>query len=246
MTIKQWQPSDGIEALFMPKRTIGPSHYSVTGRVSSVKNGTGRAAESPLEQDFLTLLEFDDQVSRYGVQPITIHWKNADGKSQRYTPDVLVLYQTTSPHSIPLYPPTIFEVKPRDLLIRDWVKFRPKYKAAMAWSRSNGFRFKFVTDLQIRTPYLQNARFLLRYREKFVTKDEVLDSNRHVILRESLRTLGRATPRSLLQYVTEAPKLQLELIPMIWQMMHIGVITADLTQPLNMNTTIWLKRGDAL
>lgn len=226
----------------MPKRIIGPSHYSATGRVSSHKNGLSRDAESGLEQDFLVLLEFDNQVARYAVQPITIQWETKEGQLRKYTPDILVLYHTKMVDSLPIFPPTIFEVKPRKILKRDWEVFKPKFKAAMAWARENGFRFKLITDEQIWTPYLENVRFLTRYRENSSTKNEVFDRSRHIALREALRKLELATPQSLLSFLTESRQFRLELIPMIWQLMHSGVIAADLTKPLNMNTAIWLKK----
>ncbi|MCH8618032.1 TnsA endonuclease N-terminal domain-containing protein [Undibacterium sp. TS12] len=227
----------------MPKRVIGPSHYSVTGRVPSAKNGSGRDAESGLEQDFLLLLEFDRAVARYGVQPMTVHWQTDAGQKRQYTPDVLVIYHYAHLQMVPLHPPTIFEVKPAAVLKRDWEKLRPKFKSAMKWAREYGFRFKIITDTQIRTPYLNNVRFLTRFSERSLTRDESRDPVKHVALREALKKVSVSTPKELLRLVTSNEQQQLELIPMMWQMMHIGVIDADLTKPLNMNTPIWYCSG---
>lgn len=239
---KQWQPTDGIEGLLVPKRIIKPSYYSVIGRAPSPKNRSSQQSESQLEQDFLVLLEFDRQVARYGVQPITIRWSPASGRTEQYTPDVVVVYHTQI-NSGPILPPTLFEVKPRQILQRDWGLLRPKYSAATAWSREHGFRFKLITDVQIRTPYLNNVRFLSRYRERAIIRNEELDTQRHIFLREALRKLNQSTPNALLRFVTDKQNLQLELIPILWQMMYIGTICADLSKPLSMSTPIWLRKG---
>ena len=223
----------------MSKRTIKPSHYSFTGRVPSAKNRNSRQAESQLEQDFLVLLEFQKDVARFGVQPITIRWMGVKGRIERYTPDVVVFYHTRM-DSKPIYLPTLFEVKPYAILKRDWTLLRPKYRAATSWARERDFRFKLITDVQIRTPYLQNVRFLSRYSEGVLWSNGHWDAHRHISLRETLRKLGTSTPSYLLDAITNCKNVQLELIPILWQMMHIGVIAADLTKPLNMNTPIWL------
>jgi hypothetical protein len=239
-----WLPSDGIEGLFMPKRKIKPSHFSVTGYFPSAKNGGSRETESQLEQDFLLLLEFDRQVARYGVQPISIKWHTSEGHVRKYTPDVVVLYHTNFDTMMPIHFPTLYEVKSVSELRRNWHEMRPKYKAVMKWARENGFRFKFVTDTQIRTPYLENIRFLTRYSEHILTADDRLDPHRHLLLRETLKEIGISTPKALLHKISSDRHRRLELIPMLWQMMHIGVIQSDLTKPLNMSTPIWLRRLD--
>ena len=57
-----------------PARRVRPSKCANTGFHSSRKNGRGGDSESALEHDFLTLLEFDDRVERYEVQPIILKW----------------------------------------------------------------------------------------------------------------------------------------------------------------------------
>lgn len=49
--------------------------------------------ESILEEDFLTLLEFDRTVDRYEVQPVTVQYTDAEGKPRHYTLDVLIHYR---------------------------------------------------------------------------------------------------------------------------------------------------------
>jgi len=226
----------------MPKREIGPSHYGPNGYMPSLKNGAGRPTESMLEQDFLVLLEFDPEVSRYGVQPIQIKWTPTGETARRYTPDVLVTYHPVAPDWRPKHPPTIYEVKPHEILKRDWKILRPKFKAIMKWARSNGFRFKLITDKQIRGTYLKNARFLLRFRSRYRTRNYELDIHRHVILRDALHKIGSSTPAKLLEHVTRVPVQQRELIPTLWLLIIQEVILVDLHLPLTMNSMIWINK----
>lgn len=74
----------------MPVRTIPKSYRNVTGIAASTKSVGAAQFESPLERDFIALLEFSPDVVRYEVQPVTIDWMDPQGKARSYTPDVLV------------------------------------------------------------------------------------------------------------------------------------------------------------
>lgn len=91
----------------MPVRNIPKNYRNVTG-VAAHRKAVGKAMfESTLERDFLTLLEFNQSVDSFEVQPLTIHWVDGANKERIYTPDVLVYYH----HD--LNPPTLYEVKYR-------------------------------------------------------------------------------------------------------------------------------------
>lgn len=101
----------------MPVRKIPTNRRSITGLVSSRKNDRMTGFESSLERDFLLLLDFDRNVERYEEQPVTIRYRDREGKRRTYTPDVLVLYRQnlTGRDTCPL----LCEVKYRaDLLTR--------------------------------------------------------------------------------------------------------------------------------
>lgn len=231
----------------MPMRSIKPSVYSITSMHASVKNGTGQQAESSLEHDFLTILEFDPRVYRYGVQPITIHWKDKNGRPRRYTPDVLVIYSSYES----LYgsgKPTLFEVKPSEVLKAKWDELRPKFKGAMGWAMENGYRFKLITEKQIRTPYLNNASFLLRYQQKFMPNNGGLDTARFHMIRQKLFELQNTTPRELLNSISSRPEYQAEILPWLWNLIgRPNIVGVDLHKPLTMSSRIWtLDRPETL
>lgn len=74
----------------MPVRKIPKNYLFVTGGYSSRKNEEMDAFESLLEKDYLLLLDFDDGVEAFEVQPVRIP---VAGVPKGYVPDVLVKYR---------------------------------------------------------------------------------------------------------------------------------------------------------
>jgi hypothetical protein len=223
----------------MPARKIRPSRYSVTGYVPSSKGTKAQDAESSLEQDFLTLLEYDKRVERYVAQPFSIMWTDASGKRHRYTPDVIVKYSYSAMRDDPYLRTTIFEIKPSRVLARDWQELKPRLRSALGWAKEYGCRFHLVTEKEIRTPYLTNVRFLLGYYNKHLPERNDLVAERQHLVIETLRKLKRTTPRELLHAITHDEQLQAEMIPWMWNLLNMEFIGADLTKPLTMVSPIW-------
>lgn len=233
---KRWDSGDFWDAFGVPARSIGPSKTSVTGRVVTEKNRRPQPVESSLEQDFLTLLEFDADVLRYGVQPLTLRWRDRYGRRRTYTPDVLVEYRSR--------PPRLFEVKPRAVLRRDWEQLRPKFRHAVSAAKANKWRFKLVTDHEIRTPYLGNARFLLRFRRRRFDPDHLADRQHQRIVRQTLVELGETTPKQLLEAITPDAQQQARLLPWLWHAVLEGFVGTDLETPITMATPIWTRETE--
>jgi hypothetical protein len=239
MFAKRWHTTESIGVFDMPARIIRPSHYSVTGWVASHKNATSQQSESTLEHDLLTILEFDPRVEKYGAQPITIRWIDKTGKSRRYTPDVMVKYSYLAKRDDPSLKTTLIEVKPQEVLSREWGKLRSRFAFATSWARAHDMRFKIMTDKKIRTPYLENARFLLRYRH--LPNNPSVSGHQQLLIRKTLFDLKEATPRDLLNRISESKAHQAELVPWIWQLINAELIGADLTQRLTMSSRIWTR-----
>lgn len=223
----------------VPARRIKPSRYSVTGYVATTKAFGAQDAESSLEHDFLTLLEYDRRVERFLAQPFSIEWRDASRRKHRYTPDVIAKYSDVAMNDDPHLRTTLFEVKPRTILRRDWDELRPKFRASVGWAREHGCRFRIITEEEIRTPYLNNVRFLLGYRSRFLRDDPYLNGERQHLILETLSRLRRATPRQLLDAMTQDRTHQAELIPWIWNLVNQQMVGIDLTQPLSMSSPIW-------
>jgi hypothetical protein len=219
-------------------RKFQPSSFGVTGRAATVKSDRSQQSESTLEHDFLTLLEYDRRVEQYASQPITLRWRDAEGR-HRYTPDVVVSYTDIAVRSDPTLRTTLFEVKYRSELKEKWAEFKPKFKAAIAWTRDADMRFRIITEREIRTPYLENARFLLGYRSKRMPKNAGLNGEIQERIRVTLYRLQRTTPQELLAAMTPVEHYQAEFLPWIWYLINCNAIGCDLHKPLNMVSAIW-------
>ena len=220
----------------MPVRKIPMNYRSVTGYKSSTREPRLVAVESTLERDFAYVLDFDWEVEHYEEQPIRIDFEDNSGKQRHYTPDFLVRYRGPTPLHHWSYKKTVlYEIKPREVLRKKWTSLKPAFKAAIRHSRKKGWRFKIMTENEIRDSYLENIRFLLHYR-KIEHPEEFIWMNKMFKL---LRLLRETDPKNLLAAITNDQNLKAELIPVLWKGIAIGEIGTDLHQPLTMKSRIW-------
>lgn len=183
--------------------------------------------ESTLERDFLTLLEFDPTVDSFEIQPVTIHWVDESDKERSYTPDVLVYFHNTQLRT------TLYEVKYRSELKERWAELKPKFRAALRFARSKGWRFKLITETEIREVRLKNAKFLLPFVKRGPTSEA--DMN---ILDDAIQSLNHSTPKNLLAHVYQDEWNRARLLPTLWYLIGTRQIDTDLDQPLTMSSSI--------
>lgn len=207
-----------------PVRDVSRSSRGVTGIVA----GMG-AYESTLERDMMELIRFDRTVRHFTPQPLTISYITPDGAQRRYTPDGLIHYRNATTHE----PSILYEVKFRDDFRNDWKTYLPKFRAAKAYCQEQGWVFRVFTEVEIRTNYLTNARFLWPYLSRKI--DPALRD--HVLT--VLWDLGEADPDFLLHALSSLPNGRAHLIPVLWHMVAIGEIGCDLDQRLTMASRIW-------
>jgi TnsA endonuclease N terminal/TnsA endonuclease C terminal len=211
-----------------PVRKIRPGSQSITGKRSSLKTQIIQCFESTLERDFLTILEFDDCVEDYGIQPVTIRYLH-NNKPARYTPDVVVYYRTEVKRR-----PLLCEVKYEAELQEKKDYYEPKFRAACKYASQNGFEFKVITERDIRTDYLQNIKFLSRYRHSSI--DNTCSTRIDAGLTERLR----ATPQELLTGGTKEENAK--ILYTLWQMLAEKIIMCDMQQKITMTSIIWKPR----
>lgn len=217
----------------MPVRKIPKNYRNVTGIAAHAKADGPAMFESTLERDFIALLEFDPAVETFEVQPLTLDWSDSDGKPRRYTPDVLATFNTPQGHRSK----TLYEVKYRDELRNDWSELRPKLRAAVHFAHTQGWRFKIITEIEIRTPYLDNAKFLLPFVRQGPAEEAHMD-----LLDDRLQQLHRTTPADLLATVFQDQWNQARLLPSLWYLVGTRQIGADLSSKLTMTSPIWSLR----
>lgn len=219
----------------MPVRKIGTNYRSLTGRLAFVAEQSIQF-ESSLERDFLELQRFDPYVVKIEEQPIAIRYVNSDERISRYTPDFLVVREDSA---LPkMYSTTLYEIKYREELWKNWPLLKRRFQAARDYANSRNWQFKIVTERQIRSVLLWNIKFLRQYEDVDWAAPEARE------LRNSLEILREATPELLLASVKNRPWNRAELIPFLWSLVRTRTIEADLSRRLTMNSPIWISYGD--
>lgn len=217
--------------LTRPVRSLKTSRRCLTGRVS-LSSGGNASFESSLERDWLIALDFDPAVKLIREQPFSIHYDFA-GEIRRYTPDVLA----ESVSSQGKVSTTVYEVKPLDELRAEWQRYKPRFRAAVHHCRTQGWRFKIVTEREIRTPYVNNAKFLRRYRTLQV--QPLIEKQ----LLYTLKALGETTPQALLAAAYLSKEKQMAALSELWRLVAGRQVIALLDEPLTMHSPIW-HQGD--
>jgi len=208
-----------------PAREIGITTRSVSGVVPSM----GRY-ESSLERDLMEILRFDYNVELFQPQPLTLSYRNKEGCSREYTPDGLIHF-----HSKSIEAPVLYEVKYRADFRKEWKLHIPKYRAAKALCMDRGWRFEVFTEKEIRTPYLENVKFLWSYRDRAVSSE----MKKRVL--QILWDLDEADPNFLLCALCRNADNRARMIPVVWYLIATGAIGCDLDVPLTMASPIWAR-----
>jgi hypothetical protein len=207
----------------MPVRKLPRSSRSITGRFPSQKRGGVAQFESTLERDFFLLLEFDPAVRSFEEQPLSIEYQDAGGRLHHYIPDVRIDYH---PACSPSFPPHLIEIKYEADLVAQHDALRPKLQAAMRYAAARGWVFRVLTERDIRTPRLANARFLLPYQQ--LPPDDLAEAR----LIAALERQGPMTPSVLLYPFGSDAEERAHLLCTLWRLLATGRIHTDLERPL--------------
>jgi hypothetical protein len=133
--------------------------------------------------------------------------------------------------------PLLYEVKYRDDLRANWKEYRPKFRAAVRFAKAQGWRFKLMTEQEIRTPYLSNAQFLLPFARKCVFPTvEDMD-----LLDSALLELREADIETLLQAVCVDEWNRARLMPTLWYLIGTFHFSTDLHVPLTKKSRLWSR-----
>ena len=182
-----------------PVRRIGVKTRGITGTMPN-----GNRYESSLERDLMILLNFDPLVDVYTPQPLTLHYQSSDGVWHRYTPDGIIEYRKDIFVHDPR--PVLLEVKYREDFIGEFRNWLPKYRAAKKYAKENGWLFEIYTEDRIRTPFLENVKFLTPYLNQ-------LDPDLMMWLSEQLVTMSVSDPKTLISSLYRDKWNQAKLIP---------------------------------
>ena len=215
----------------MSVRKIPRNYRVITGCVASEKSANNAAEfEGSLERDLYHMLDFDWTVERFEEQPVEIRYKDARGKTRKYTPDVLIEYVPEVDRK-----PVLAEVKFRKELKEHWRDFKPRFRAALRFAKENGWVFRLLTEREIRTQSLLNTKFLRRFKNRNVEEEDM-----HRILHQLARS-GKTTPADLLAQLSDDQWEQARLLPTVWYLVANRRIDVDLHQPLSMRCALGSK-----
>jgi hypothetical protein len=214
-------------------RRIRANPWSLTGYVPSRKEKPACAFESRLERDFATLQEFDPLVERYDEQPLEIFYTAVGGRRVKGVPDFLVHYTPEAARS-----PLLVDVKYRKEIFKNWPKLKPRFRAALDYARSRGWGYRIMTEVEIESHYLVNARFLLPFRRQHASDHSLVDR-----VLDLLISAGKTTPAALQAAHSSDRWQQAEILPTIWHLVAIHAIEVNLSLPLSMCSQIWAKQA---
>lgn len=228
-------PKSIYDYIKKPVRKVINNAVSQTGEIPSTKSGRMVSYESGIEADFAQILEFDRNVEYFIEQPLKIPYIGEDGKDHEYTPDFLAYY---NPHVSPgkHFPPTLFEVKPIRKLESDARVLEYKFAAAKKFAEEKQWRFLIMTENEIRTPYLENVKFFLRYKYETETEEGLVAT-----VMETLEKLKEATPWEIIAAATSNTTRRAQLLYTLWCLLAHGFIGCNLNEKINMKSILWHK-----
>ena len=215
--------------MVLPVRKIPKNYRNLTGVIPSDKSVGSAEFESSLERDVLIYFEFDSSVKSFEVQPVQIEWIDESNKLRTYTPDVLVYFNDRNP--------IVYEIKYTEDLSEILLEDKTKFKAAIKFARSKGWRFKFFTENKIGLTYLKNVRFLLPFLKAGPRSETDMD-----LIDGQLNELSNTSPKQLISSIFSDEFNQADLIPTLWYLVATDQVGIDLNEPLTMVSKIWSIR----
>ena len=130
----------------MAIRKIPIQTRSFAGKFFSIKNNSLINYESQLEYACMLMLEFNDDVIKYEVQPL---------KVSNYIPDVLAQRKNNFP--------LLIEVKYSNEAYNPNEKLKKKFATLEKYAKDNNLEFKIFTEQEITEPYFTNIKHIYNF-----------------------------------------------------------------------------------
>lgn len=210
----------------MPTRKIPLKYTSLSGSKMSKINNRSISFESKLEADYIELLEFDNDVIIYEEQPYLIEYLY-NSKEHKYTPDFLVRYKNNRN--------VLVEIKYQKDLVKKGELLKMKFEAAKEFCKELGYEFQILTEKEIRNHYLDNVKFLNRYKNDW----QNIHSPKVNYLLKILSILKTSTPSEIICACSKIKEQQAVFLYVLWYCIANKWVLCELEKPLNMNSKIW-------
>jgi hypothetical protein len=221
-------------------RDIDPKESSQSGRFVSYKQKKRVIEfESGLEQDFIHLLEFDSNVSKYIEQPFMIPYE-LNGRSRNYIPDFYVEYIEEGRI------PDLFEIKYADEVEESSDILEAKIAAAQEWCRNANMNYRVVTEKEIRENpvYLNNIKLLGHYvnsLDPYMLHNSLNFDDEHCLgIFNHIKKNGHKSIDEFVRGYSEDEEIRYEAFFHIFYMLSTKRLQTDLLIPLNKNSIVWL------
>ena len=183
--------------------------------------------ESPLERDYMILLEFDDSVERFEEQPVKIPFKKG---VKPYVPDILIHYDPSCETR-----PALTEVKHTSDLEKNKDKYDSKFKAAESYAQNRNWDFQVITEIDSRPQRLKTFKFLREYRHVEADPADI-----HRVMTALGEADGSMPLDELLNQLCSTDTEILLLVPTIWHLVVTRHIAIDFDSPVHDKTLLSL------
>jgi hypothetical protein len=214
-----------------------PRIYRSAPPVDGLGRETDRAASpaaAALMRDLLTILDFDLNVQYYQRQPVHVEYTGPSGAARAFAPEFLITYRRDIEPACRMKP-LLCDVMTRQDVFANCAELKPRLRRARRYARGRGWEYQLLTEREIRTPYLDNAKFLLPYRRLET------DWSQAKPLLWTMRELRQANPEALLAACATTAARRAALLTSLWHLISLRRIGVDLTTSLTMHSTIWAK-----
>jgi hypothetical protein len=208
----------------MGVRRVRNSGGNVIGAFPSLKMHKQIPYESTIERDLLFFLEYDTNVVRYQAQPFAITSSSVDGAAHSYIPDFQVI-RTDSKE--------IVECKPAAQL--NEAHAQQQLALGQAWADANQQLFVVITETDLRAGHrLANLKLLWRYSRLSVSVRLVQQCRAFLSTQQEAVTFA-----SLAAFLSGQSSLY-TLYPALYSLLFQHLLDADLAEPLEPSTRVWL------
>jgi TnsA endonuclease C terminal/TnsA endonuclease N terminal len=129
------------------------------------------------------------------------------------------------------------EVKHSSYLQKYEEEYAQKFAAALRYCEEHNWAWRIFTEKEIRTPYLDNLKFLREYRSTM--PDQILIDQ---VVNYLQNARDPVSVESLLLGLCETENDQLYLVPTIWQLITVKRIAVNLQVPLTMKSKLSLSK----
>lgn len=203
-------------------------NIQITSQIHEIKNNPTFYNKNDLELNYAYLLEYDTNILFYYETPLEIYLKI--NKNTPFTPNYVVKYHDKTTD--------IIIIKEKADLKEYQQKYLHELHTINDFCKINNFNFKILTEDNIYTDKLFNAKFLLYYQDPFLE----INYNETVILSEIIKKHKKISISNLIQEASKIKERQAELLYILWYSIANHFFDYDKNSKLNMNSLIWINK----